>query len=56
MIIGLSDIAESNVTNTQETSGVISDVSELFREVEQSAVNLRGTADILEKNIQNFKM
>ncbi|MDD6069198.1 MAG: methyl-accepting chemotaxis protein [Clostridiales bacterium] len=56
MIGGLSDIAESNVTNTQETSGVITDVSELFREVEQSAVNLRGTADILEKNIQNFKM
>ena len=56
MIVGLSDIADSNVTNTQETSGVISDVSELFREVEQSAVNLRGTADILEKNIQNFKM
>ncbi len=55
-IAGLSDIAESNVTNTQETSGVITDVSERFREVEQSAANLRGTADILEQNIQNFKM
>ncbi|MDO4166872.1 MAG: methyl-accepting chemotaxis protein [Eubacteriales bacterium] len=56
MIAGLSDIAESNVTNTQETGGVITNVSERFREVEQSAANLRGTADILEQNIQNFKM
>ena len=56
MIAGLSDIAESNVTNTQETNKVILDVSEHFKEVEQSAVNLRGTADILEENIQNFKM
>lgn len=56
MIAGLSDIAESNATNTQETSGVIADVSERFREVEQSATNLKGMADILEQNIQNFKM
>lgn len=56
MITGLSDIAESNVTNTQETGKVISDVSERFKEVEQSAANLRGTADTLEQNIQNFKM
>lgn len=56
MIAGLSGIAESNVTNTQETNRVITDVSERFREVEQSAVNLRGTADILEQNIRNFKM
>lgn len=56
MIAGLSDIAESNVANTQETGRVITDVSERFREVEQSASNLRGTADILEQNIRNFKM
>lgn len=56
MIAGLSDIAESNAANTQETSGVIADVSERFREVEQSAANLKGMADILEQNIQNFKM
>lgn len=56
MIAGLSDIAESNVANTQETNKVILDVSEHFKEVEQSAVNLRGTADILEENIRNFKM
>ncbi len=56
MIAGLSDIAESNVENTQETSGVIADVSECFKEVEQSAVNLKGMADQLEQNIQNFKL
>lgn len=56
VITGLSDIAESNVTNTQETGKVISDVSERFKEVERLAANLRGTADILERNIRNFKM
>lgn len=56
MISGLSDIAENNVTSTQETNRVITDVSERFKEVEQSAANLRGTADVLEQNIQNFKM
>ena len=55
-IAGLSDIAESNVNNTKETSGVISDVSERFREVGESASNLRGTADKLEENIKNFKL
>lgn len=56
MIAGLSDIADCNVTNTQETSKVITDVSERFKEVEQSAANLRGTADILEENMKKFKI
>lgn len=56
MIEKLSDIAESNVTNTQETGKVITEVSERFSEVEQSAVSLRETADILEQNIKNFKI
>lgn len=56
MIAGLSDIAESNVTNTQETGEVIANVSERFREVEHSAQNLKETADVLEKNIRNFQM
>lgn len=56
MIDGLSDIAESNVTNTQENGNVITDISERFKEVERSAANLRGTADALEQNIRNFKM
>ena len=55
-ITGLADVAESNVKNTQETSSIISDVSEHFKEVKQSAENLRKTADVLEQNIKNFKM
>lgn len=55
-ITGLADVAESNVKNTQETSSIISDVSEHFKEVKQSAENLRETADVLEQNIKNFKM
>lgn len=50
------DIADSNVVNTQETSKVINDVSDRFKKVEESAVNLRVTADILEQNMKNFKM
>ena len=56
MIGGLSDIAESNVTNTKETSRVITDVSERFKQVEQSAESLRATANILERNMKNFKL
>ena len=56
MIEGLSDIADSNVVNTQETSKVINDVSDRFKKVEESAVNLRVTADILEQNMKNFKI
>ena len=55
-IAGLSDIADNNVASTQETSGVIADVSERFKEVQQSAGNLRATADVLEQNIKKFKM
>ena len=56
MITGLSDIAEHNVNSTKETRTVIVDISEHFRDVEQSAENLRNTADILEQNIRNFKL
>ena len=56
IISGLSDIAESNVTNTRETGEVITEMSEHFKEVQQSALNLKETADILEQNIRNFKM
>ena len=56
MIAGLSDIADSNVVNTHETSKVINDVSDRFKKVEESAVNLRVTADILEQNMKIFMM
>lgn len=56
IITALSDIAKSNADNTQETSDVIAGISERFHEVEQSAVNLKRTADLLEQNIQNFTL
>lgn len=56
MIEALSDIAESNVTNTQETNGIITNVSKSFRKVQKSALNLKDTANILEQNIRNFKV
>lgn len=55
-IAGLSNIAETNVASTQETSGIITEVSECFKEVQKSAENLRTTADTLEQNIKNFKI
>ena len=43
--------------NKKETlSSVISDVSARFREVGESASNLRETADKLGQNIKNFKL
>lgn len=56
IIRGLSEIAKINADNTKETSTVISDVSERFREVEQSAANLKKTADSLELHIQKFNI
>ena len=56
MITGLSDIAESNVNSTKATRTVIVDISEHFRDVKQSAENLRETADVLEQNIKHFKL
>lgn len=56
MITGLSNIAENNVNYTRETRGVMVDISEHFRDVKQSAENLRKTADLLEQNVKNFKI
>lgn len=56
IVQGLSEIAKSNADNTQETSGVIAGISERFQKVEQSAVNLKKTADLLEQNIRNFSL
>lgn len=55
-IVELSNIAQTNVTSTQETSDIISQVSHRLKEVEQSAVNLRKTADILKQDIKNFQL
>lgn len=56
IVTALSEIAKSNADNTQETSGVIVGISERFQEVAQSAVDLKKTADLLERNVQNFSL
>lgn len=56
MILSLSEVAESNVNSTRETNEAITEVHGSFKSLEESAKNLRGTADLLSKNIHNFKM
>lgn len=43
------------VASTQETSSVITEVSQRLKEVKQSAGNLRTTADVLEQNMKNLR-
>lgn len=56
IISTLSDIAEANVTDTTQTSSVITEVADSFESVEQSAENLRKTADLLAENIGSFHL
>lgn len=56
IISALSDIAEANVTDTTQTSGVITEVADSFESVKQSAENLRKTADLLAENIGSFHL
>lgn len=56
MILSLSRVAENNVTETEETNAAIEEVHGSFQSLEASAQNLRGTADLLSKNIGSFKM
>lgn len=56
MILSLSRVAENNVTGTRETNAAIEEVHGSFRSLEESAQNLKGTADLLSKNIGSFKM
>jgi methyl-accepting chemotaxis protein len=55
-IFSLSDIAENNVGNTQETNDIITKTNDRFMMLQESAVSLRKAADVLATNIQNFEM
>jgi methyl-accepting chemotaxis protein len=55
-ISSLSDIAENNVGNTQETNDIITKTNDRFMMLHESAVSLRKAADVLATNIQNFEM
>lgn len=52
----LSDIAQQNVAGTQETNEELKEVTENFKNLDDSAQNLRNTADLLAENISNFKL
>lgn len=54
LLASLSGIAQDNVSGTQETNAVITTVAESFRDVEESAGQLRSTADLLAQNIGKF--
>lgn len=56
IISSLSNIAEDNVASTEETNAVITEVADSFEHVEQSAMNLRATADKMANNISNFSL
>ena len=52
----LSDIAQQNVAGTQETNEELKEVTENFKNLDDSAQNLRNTADLLAENISDFKL
>lgn len=56
IITSLATIAQENAASTQQTNSIITEVTESFESVKQSADNLRNTSNNLAKNIDNFKM
>lgn len=56
IITSLSHIAEDNVSGTEETNAVITQVADSFRNVEDSAENLKNTADMLAQNMGSFQL
>ncbi len=55
-IVSLSEVAENNVKSTMHTNEAITEVHGSFISIEESAKNLRGTADLLSQNMDNFKL
>ena len=56
IIATLSDIAQQNVSSTQGTNEELKEVTDNFKNLDESARNLRSTADLLAANISNFKL
>ena len=56
IIATLSNIAQQNVTGTQGTKEELKEVTDNFKNLDESARNLRSTADLLAANISNFKL
>ena len=53
-IDAMSDIAQTNVAGTSQTSMALQAMEESFKHIEESTENLRNTADILVQNIGHF--
>ena len=53
---GLSDIAEQNAANTQETCAQTIEVSNTFEQIEDSAVRLKQIADELSVIMKHFRL
>lgn len=53
---GLTEIAEQNAANTQETSAVTNEVASNFEKVEESAKQLKDIAGELEGSVKHFRM
>ena len=52
----MSEIAQSNVSGTSQTSMALQAMEESFKNIETSTENLRNTADMLVQNIGHFTM
>ena len=55
-IDAMSEIAQSNVSGTSQTSMALQAMEESFKNIETSTENLRNTADMLVQNIGHFTM
>ena len=53
---GLSDIAEQNAANTQETCAQTIEVSNTFEQIEDSALQLKEIADDLSNTMKYFRL
>lgn len=56
IISTLADIAQDNVASTEETNAVITEVTDSFQNVKESAQELRSTASKLAKEIDKFTL
>ena len=53
---GLSEIAQQNAANTQETCAQTIEVSNTFEQIEDSALQLKKIADVLSDTMKYFRL
>ena len=52
----LSAIAQENAASTEETNAVVMEIGGVMQQISGNAQGLRRIADILEKNMETFKL